>query len=102
MPLALTVVAPPKANDEAVSNSEPVAVAIADSVMDVGLLTVAIVVPAGMPVPVTGSPADNATFPLTLTFMTDADPLVSVPVRPMGEVVPTTSSTRFGFKPVTE
>ena len=59
---------------------EPLPVALAESVMvAVELLTDRIVVPDGMPVPVTTCPA---TSPIVLLMpVTDADPLVSVPVK---------------------
>ena len=57
----------------------PLAVAFAESVMAVALLTVRIVAPDGMPVPVTYSPA---TRPVVLVMpVTDGDPLVSLPVK---------------------
>jgi len=59
---------------------EPLAVASAGSVMlPVELETVTIVVPAGMPVPTTLSPAISPVR--LLTPVTDSDPLVSVPVK---------------------
>ena len=60
--------------------SEPVVVALAESVtVEVRLLTDRIVVPDGMPVPVTTSP--GARPAVLLTPVTLADPLVSVPVK---------------------
>ena len=58
---------------------EPLAVAFADSVMvEVALLIARIVVPAGMPVPEMFSPT---TSPIVLlSFVTDVDPVASVPV----------------------
>ena len=61
---------------------EPLAVASAESVMAVELLTDRIIVPDGMPVPLMFCPA---TSPVVLLMpVTDADPLVSVPVKLMG------------------
>ena len=59
---------------------EPLAVALAESVIVlVELETVRIVVPAGMPVPTIVSPASR---PVRLLMpVTEADPLVSVPVK---------------------
>ena len=60
---------------------EPLTVAFAESVMVlVELLTDRIVVPAGMPVPVMLSPGGQPASVLLMP-VTDADPLVSVPVK---------------------
>ena len=57
--------------------SEPLTVALAESVMVLELLTARIVVPDGTPVPVTICPATRCNvLPIPLT---DADPLLSVP-----------------------
>jgi len=65
---------------DAVRLWEPLTVAFAESVMvAVKLLIVWIVVPYGMPVPVTGSPTNSPV--VLLRPVTDADPLVSVPVK---------------------
>ena len=53
---------------------EPLTVAFAESVMVVKLLTVRIVVPDGMPVPVTICPAIS--LAVLLMPVTDADPVV--------------------------
>ena len=59
---------------------EPLAVALAESVIVlVELETARIVVPAGMQVPVTVSPATRPA--MLLMPVTEADPLVSVPVK---------------------
>jgi len=65
---------------------EPLTVAFAESVMvAVKLLIVWIVVPDGMPVPVTVSPT---TSPVVLLMpVTEFDPLVSVPMKVVGTSV---------------
>ncbi len=59
---------------------EPEAVAVAESVMAVAV-TAWIVVPAGMPVPVTVCPTISH---VVLLMPTTADPLANAPVRTVG------------------